>query len=115
MFRPVREHPGHYRLLLNADRSLGLLDKVVEVGTQGLIQVYEATPDSRVPFDVAIDHCIRSFLNLIAWWLGHGMPYEPERMGQMYLDLVLRPMEAVALRPRVPHEPAGAASVTQGE
>lgn len=106
VFRHVREHPGHYRLLLHADRSLGLLDKAVEVGVQGLLQTYEACPDGRVPLDVAADHFIRSFLNLIEWWLGHGMPYEPERMGEIYLELVLRPVEAVALRPRAPREPS---------
>ncbi|WP_168733560.1 TetR/AcrR family transcriptional regulator [Deinococcus sp. Arct2-2] len=101
VFHQVREHPGHYRLLLHADRSLGLLDKVVEMGTQALLAAYEARPDSRVPLDVTVDHCIRSFLNLIAWWLSHDMPYAPERMGQIFLDLVLHPMEAMALRPRI--------------
>lgn len=103
VFHQVREHPGHYRLLLHADRSLGLLDNVVEVGRQGLLRAYEARSDSQVPLDVTIDHCIRSFLNLIAWWLSHDMPYPPERMGQIFLDLVLRPMEVVALRPRGDH------------
>lgn len=104
VFRQVCEYPGHYRLLLHSDRSLGLLDKVVEVGIQALLEAYEAQPDSQVPLDVTIDHCIRSFLNLIAWWLSHDMPYPPERMGQIFMDLVLRPMETGALQFRIPQE-----------
>ncbi|UQN08974.1 TetR/AcrR family transcriptional regulator [Deinococcus sp. QL22] len=100
VFQHVRDHPGLYRLLLSADRSLGLLDQIVEIGVQGLLQTYEARPAAQVPVDIVAYHFIRSFLSLIEWWLGHGMPYGPERMGEIYRDLILRPTEAVALQPR---------------
>lgn len=100
VFRHVRDHQGLYQLMLGADRSLGLLDRIVEVGVAGLLETYEPRPDAGVPVDVAADHLIASFLNLIRWWLERGMPHSPEQMGAIYRDLVLRPVEASAIRPR---------------
>lgn len=107
VFRHVREHPGLYRLLLSADRSLGLRDQIVEIGVRGLLQTYEARPGARVPADVAANHFIQSFLNLIEWWLRCDMPHDPERMGEIYQELILRPTEDAALRPRLPEGPSG--------
>lgn len=100
VFRHVEAHPQVYRLLLQTDATLGLLDQIVQIGVQGLRQSYEARPDARVPMDVAAEHFIRSFLNLIDWWLRHDLPYPPEQMGEIYLELILKPIESAALRPR---------------
>lgn len=100
VFRHVQAQPGLYRLLLGTDRSLGLLDQIVRIGVEGLLNTYEARPDAQVPVDVAAHHFIRSFLNLIDWWLRSGQPHSPERMGEIYRELILRPTEAAALRPR---------------
>lgn len=98
VFRHVQEHPGLYRLLLNPDRSLGLTDRIMEIGMKGLLTVYEPRPDARVPPDLAAYQFVRSFLSLIEWWLDQEEPPSPERMGQIYQDLVLRPTELVALQ-----------------
>ncbi|WP_221284191.1 TetR-like C-terminal domain-containing protein, partial [Deinococcus humi] len=76
-------------------------DQIVEVGVRALLQTYEARQDARVPADVAADHFIQAFLNLIDWWLRHDMPHDPERMGEIYRELILRPIEGAALHPRV--------------
>jgi len=102
VFRHVQEHPGLYRLLLNPDRTLGLTDRIMEIGMQGLLTVYEPRPDARVPPDLAAYQFVRSFLSLIEWWLDQETPPSPERMGQIYEDLVLRPTELVALQFRSP-------------
>ncbi|QLG12892.1 TetR/AcrR family transcriptional regulator (plasmid) [Deinococcus sp. D7000] len=101
VFEHVRDHPGLYRLLLSPARSLELRDQIVEMGVRGLFQTYQARQDAQVPADVAANHFIQSFLNLIEWWLRHDMPHDPERMGEIYRELILRPIESAALRPRM--------------
>ncbi|MPY65303.1 TetR/AcrR family transcriptional regulator [Deinococcus sp. SDU3-2] len=101
VFRHVQAQPDLYRLLLSAHPSHGLLDRILEIGVEGLLDTFEARPDARVPVEVAAHHFIRSFLNLIDWWLRHGQPHSPERMGEIYRELILRPTEAAALRPRL--------------
>lgn len=100
VFHHAAEHADLYRLLLRTDRSIDLLSKAVRVGVASLNETYEARPDSRVPLEVAANHFIRSFINLIEWWLDHGQPYGPKRMGEIYRDLILHPTEEVALRRR---------------
>ncbi len=100
VFRHVQAHPDLYRLLLATDPSLGLLDQIVAIGVDGLMNTFEARPDAQVPVEVAAHHFIRSFLNLIDWWLRHDLPHSPERMGEIYRELILRPTQAAALQPR---------------
>lgn len=100
VFRHVQAHPGLYRLLLGTDRSLGLLDQIVDIGVEGLLETFEARPDALVPVEVATHHFIRSFLTLIEWWLRHNQPHSPERMGEIYCELILRPTQSAALQPR---------------
>ncbi|GHF54053.1 hypothetical protein GCM10017781_32930 [Deinococcus metalli] len=100
MFRHVQAQPDLYRLLLNTDPAMGLLDQILETGVAGLLETFEARPDARVPTEIAAHHFIRSFLNLIEWWLRQGQPHSPERMGEIYRELILRPTEPAALRPR---------------
>ncbi|MDO5627399.1 MAG: TetR/AcrR family transcriptional regulator [Mobilicoccus sp.] len=100
VFRHVAEHPEVYRLLLWAPRSYGLLERMTDIATRGLDEAYEPLPDATVPPDVAAGHFVAAFLGLIDWWLAHDMPYPPEQMGGIYEDLVLRPVEATALRRR---------------
>lgn len=100
VFQQVQVHAGLYRMMLQTDPHRGFLSTVVDLGVQSLLEHYEAKPDSRVPIEIAADHFIRSFLNLIQWWLNHDMPLSPEQMGEMYCDLILRPLEQTALQPR---------------
>lgn len=100
IFGHAREHADLYRLLLRSDRSLNLVSDVLRGGVESLGAAYEAKPRSRVPFEVAANHVIGSFVNLLGWWLEHDMPYDPEHMGDIYRDLILRPTERAALQPR---------------
>lgn len=100
VFQHVQAQPGLYRLLLGTDRSLGLLDQIVDMGVVGLLESFEARPDAQVPVEVAAHHFICSFLNLIEWWLRHDQPHSPERMGEIYRELILYPTQAAALQPR---------------
>lgn len=100
VFRHVGEHPQLYRLLLHGGELIR--DQLVDVGTAGLLGSYQPHPQASVPADIAADHFIRAFLDLIDWWLRHDRPHPPERMGVIYRDLILRPVEATALQPRPP-------------
>lgn len=100
VFRHVQAQPGLYRLLLGTDRSHGLLDQIVDIGVEGLLDTFEARPDAGVPVEVAAHHFIHSFLGLISWWLRHDQPHSPDRMGEIYRELILRPTQAAALQPR---------------
>jgi AcrR family transcriptional regulator len=100
VFRHARENADLYRVLIRTSRPLGLLPTIVQVGVENLEATYRARPGSRVPLDIAANHFIRSFMDLIEWWLDHDLPYGPDRMAEIYLELIVRPIERVAIEPR---------------
>jgi hypothetical protein len=50
---------------------------------------------------VAAQHIVSSTIALIEWWLKRQMPYTPERMGQIYEELISRPTSAMAFQGEV--------------
>ena len=100
VFEHARDNADLYRVLIRTSRTLGLLPAIVQVGIDNLTTTYRARPDSSVPLDIAANHFIRSFVDLIEWWLDHDMPYDVDRMAEIYLELIVRPTERVAIEPR---------------
>lgn len=98
LFRHARQHADLYRLLLRRGGSGELLNEAVRVGVSGVYDSYETKPGSRVPLEVAAQHFIGSLMRLLAWWLDNDQPYPPQRMGEIYQDLILLPLEEAALK-----------------
>ncbi len=106
LFLHAQRHADLHRLLLRSGRSSDVLSDAMRVGMTGVNETYEAKPGSRVPLEVAAQHFIGSLMRLLEWWLENDQPYPPERMGEIYQDLILLPLEEVALRRRDDHAKA---------
>lgn len=98
IFDHARRHRDLYLLLLDSRGSSDLLNRVHEVGREGIARFVEPLPDSPVPFEIAANHVITSFMSLIAWWLEHDAPYSTEEMGRIYSELIIKPTHAVAFK-----------------
>lgn len=99
VFEHAQKHSELYLLLMASRGSSDLLERVYEVAAEGITRMSKPRPDAPVPFDIAVNHLISSFLGLIGWWLQNGMPYSPERMGQISADLIMRPTQQLAFEP----------------
>ncbi len=99
VFEHAQKHSELYLLLMASRGSSDLLDRVYDVATAGITRIAKPRPDAAVPFEVAVNHIIYSFLGLISWWLEHDMPYPPERMGEIYAELIMRPTQQLAFAP----------------
>lgn len=66
---------GHKYLTRNFEKALGkyLADK----------------PQPSVPLPVLSNHLAGGILDLLKWWLDHGMPYSPERMEEIFHELTM--------------------------
>lgn len=98
VFRHAGEHADLYRVLLRSQRSVDLLPRALEVGVAGIERSYRARAD--VPLELVAHHVTRAFVGLIEWWLERGTPLPPERMGEIYRDLVFAPARALGLERR---------------
>ncbi len=104
LFRYVGENAEICRVLLGDGASTALVRRMVEIGTRDTLRLYAPDEEARrgkaVPAEVAAHHLVVSSIALIRWWLEHGMPYPPERMGEIYQDLIEHPTLAVAFDAR---------------
>jgi AcrR family transcriptional regulator len=91
VFVHVQTHEDLYRVLLDNARAQEMFTVVYEVGVQGVLETHEPSPRARVPADIAAHHIVASFLALIRWWLQNDKPYRPERMGEIYRDMIITP------------------------
>jgi AcrR family transcriptional regulator len=96
IFQYVREHSEVCRVLLQSRGSTALVQRIIEAGTQRVLQENAPLLGSAVPVEIAANHLVASSISLIQWWLEHEMPYPPERMGIVYRELICRPTSAVA-------------------
>ena len=71
---------------------MALLRPVQDMGLQEAELMFGPTADRQVMVGLAVNHLITSLVFLIRWWLDHGMPYTPEKMGKMVAELIIRPV-----------------------
>ncbi|HEY7778873.1 MAG TPA: TetR/AcrR family transcriptional regulator [Ktedonobacterales bacterium] len=96
LFQYARDHSEICRALLSGRGSVALVQRIVAAGAQSVVSDRVARADALVPGDVAANHLVASSVALIWWWLERDMPYPPERMGEIYRELIVRPTEALA-------------------
>ncbi len=48
-----------------------------------------------IPMDALVTHLAGSLQTLLKWWLDNDMPYPPERMNEIYIQLVVDGVESV--------------------
>jgi AcrR family transcriptional regulator len=108
IFRYVQQQSEVVRVLLSSRGSTTLVQRIIEAGTENVLSQHTPLAGAVVPMEIAAYHLVASTLALIQWWLEHDMPYPPERMGNVYDELIVRPTSAVAFSPsQLPGENAG--------
>lgn len=100
VFRHARDHAERYRVLLRTGEITDLLERCLRLSTETLSETFVPKPGSVVPFEVAAHHLVYSFVGLVAWYLDAGLPYSPERMGEILERLILGPTYEAAVEPK---------------
>lgn len=100
VFRHAQENAELYRVLLASQRSVDLVGRVFEVGSDAIRRSFVPSEGSAVPFDIAANHVVRAFFALIEWWLERDMPHPPQTMGKVYELLIIGPTRELAFEPR---------------
>jgi len=98
LFRYVQEHSEVVRVLLSSWGVSSLTRRIIETTTQDVLSQHMLPEDGTVPVEITAYHIITSSIALVQWWLEHDMPYPPERMGEIYQTLIMRPTLGVSVR-----------------
>jgi AcrR family transcriptional regulator len=91
LFRYVQQHSEVIRVLLSSRGSSSLIQRIIEAVSQDVLSRHTLVEGGVVPTEIAAYHLITSSITLVQWWLEHDMPYTPERMGEIYQELIIRP------------------------
>lgn len=104
----IFEHVGRneqlYRVLLLDKGAQHLLEQVQNAAVADVISYWQTDPglsmlpsplpaEADIPFDILAHHFVAGIIALLRWWLEHDQPYSPERMGQIYADLLFWPIQ----------------------
>ncbi len=103
LFRYVQQHSEVVRVLLSSWGVSSLTRRIIETTTQDVLAQHMLPEDGAVPVEVAAYHIITASIALVQWWLEHNMPYPPERMGEIYSALIMRPTLGMSKSDRCEH------------
>ena len=98
LFQHVQSHQHLYKAIVGG-RGLESISKQGQAYFSRSIaqQLKTVTADSRtaiVPAALMADYVASSFLTLLKWWLDNNLPYSPERMEEMFQQLVMPGVQA---------------------
>jgi AcrR family transcriptional regulator len=92
LFQHVQEFHSFYMALARSRKTdliyktgLGYLSKGIE---KSLSSWLEGKPPTRVPIPVLSNFLVSEMFGLLRWWLDQHMPYTPERMDEMFHQLI---------------------------
>jgi AcrR family transcriptional regulator len=91
IFRHAQENSRLYRILLSSPGASKIVRRVKEAIAANIVSHCDPLLQSAVPIEIAANHNAAALLALIEWWLEHEMPYSPERMGEIYETLLVKP------------------------
>ncbi len=92
LFAYVREHEAIFRVVLLDDSARFVLHPLLERTRRRVETALQAMPERRLPRPVVANHLIISTLALMRWWLEFDFPHDAARMGQIFVDLIVRPV-----------------------
>lgn len=92
MFTHVQKKVTLYRIMLTEPGAIKIREQMKIWHTAKIMDAHEEsyTPGSNIPFEIAANHMAAASMELIDWWLRHDMLYSPERMGQIFQQLIMQ-------------------------
>lgn len=92
LFQHVEENQLNIRFLL-LDEGMGFVfDPVMKRATQRLENFLSKLPQENIPASLAASHIICSAFSLISWWLENDLTPSSQEMGEIFFELVVKPV-----------------------
>ncbi|HDN04549.1 MAG TPA: TetR/AcrR family transcriptional regulator [Chloroflexi bacterium] len=92
LFQHVDENQLNIRFLL-LDEGMGFVfDPVMKRATQRLEYFLSKLPQENIPASLAASHIISSAFSLISWWLENDLTPSSQEMGEIFFELVVKPI-----------------------
>jgi AcrR family transcriptional regulator len=96
IFTHAAQHEQLFRILLRGEGTLALLEEVQAAAVAEVMDRFAGRREPAIPLEILAHHLVASIIALIGWWVQRGQPYPPERMGQIYAEMIMQPFTALA-------------------
>lgn len=94
LFQHIFENQSLYKVLLGGLSSSAMVQRVQAMIVEAILHEFPLSSSGFLPPEIAANHFAASALALVKWWLDNDLPYSPEKMGAIYLTLIVKPLQA---------------------
>lgn len=92
LFRYVGQNHDLMLVVLGPQGCRAAKELIFAVGKTRALQLLTVFNHSTIESELIANHVTAATLSLIEWWLVNGMPHPPERMGEIFATLIVKPM-----------------------
>lgn len=92
LFQHIEDNQPLYRVLLGGHNSSAIVQRLQDIIFDIIMDFDANNSDTTIPSEIKANHVATAILALVKWWLDHDTPYSPERMGEIYAALIMRPV-----------------------
>lgn len=92
LFFHIKDFHHFYRALVRSSKmdrmfktGVSLLSKSIE---KSLTDFLKDKPESSIPLPILANHLASAIFEQLKWWLDNNMPYPPERMDEIFHELI---------------------------
>jgi len=91
LFQHIKQNQEMFRFLLLDGSLRFVLDPVMSRACQKAEILLSGLPQENISAGVAANHIISSAFSLIRWWLENDTRHSPQRMGDIFTNLIIKP------------------------
>ncbi len=92
IFEHVAANSDLYRVFLKGEGTQELVDQTLREGVKELVMKFARYTPS-IPAAILANHVVASVIALVKWWLRNDMPFSAQRMGEIYAQMIIEPVE----------------------
>ncbi len=102
IFQHIEQNQKMFRFLLLDDSLRFVLDPVKSRACEKAEILLSELPQENISAGVAANHIISSAFSLIRWWLENDLRHSPQKMGDIFTNLIIKPTWLVMTQKEVP-------------
>ncbi len=91
LFNHIKQNQEMFRFLLLDDSLHFVLDPVMSRACQKAEILLSGLPQENISAGVAANHIISSVFSLMRWWLENDLRHSPQKMGDIFTNLIIKP------------------------
>ena len=92
LFKYIQDNQKIFRVLLLDNNLRFVLEPVMKMARKKTELLLSGLPKTGISISIIANHIIASVFALMRWWLENDMPHSPEKMSEIFTDLIVEPV-----------------------